>query len=59
VPVQVPDRLLTDCQVTPLPEPGTQWTWYEILQLMKLKDAEQQTCNARFGIIEDWQTSEQ
>ena len=58
VPVQVPARLLTECEVTALPEIGTQWTWYEILQLMKRKDAEQQTCNQRFGIIEEWQSSE-
>jgi len=58
VPVQVPAHLLADCQVTPLPARGSQWTWFEILELMKQKDAEQQTCNKRFDIIEAWQNEE-
>lgn len=55
VPVQTPGHLLVECQVTPLPLSGSQWTWFEILELMKQKDAEQQTCNRRFAIIEKWQ----
>ena len=55
---QVPADLLTDCQVTPLPATGSQWTWYEVLKLMKQKDAEQLTCNERFGFIEDWMSDD-
>ena len=58
VRVQVPANLLADCEVTTLPEIGSQWTWYEILELMVEKDAEQQTCNERFGIIDDWMSEE-
>ena len=58
VPVPVPAHLLVDCQVTPLPALGSQWTWFEILELMKQKDSEQGTCNERFGIIEDWMETE-
>jgi len=55
---QVPANLLTDCQVTPLPDVGSQWTWFEVLELMKQKDAEQLTCNERFGFIEDWMSDD-
>jgi len=58
VPVQVPGHLLAKCQVTPLPQTGSLWTWFEILELMKQKDSEQGACNERFSIIEDWQSSE-
>ncbi len=58
MPLQTPGHLLVACQVTPLPVLGSQWTWFEILELMKQKDSEQETCNDRFGIIEDWQSSE-
>lgn len=58
IPVQTPGHLLTPCQITPLPDPGSSWTWLEILELMKQKDIEQNTCNERFGIIKQWQGSE-
>lgn len=56
--VQVPPNLTVDCQVTPLPELGSQWTWFEILELMKQKDSEQVVCNERFDIIENWMSEE-
>ena len=55
---QVPDNLLADCRRTALPEAGSQWTWYEIFMLMKQKDAEQKTCNERFGFIRDWMSDD-
>lgn len=58
VPVRTPGHLLAKCKVTPLPVMGSQWTWFEILQLMKQKDSEQVACNSRFGIIEEWQSGE-
>jgi hypothetical protein len=41
-----------------MPALGTDWTWFEILELMKQKDAEQEACNERFLIIEKWQSDE-
>jgi len=58
VRVQTPPHLLTDCEVSPLPAAGMNWTWFEILELMKQKDSEQVACNDRFGIIEEWQSSD-
>ena len=58
VPVQVPPNLLVDCQRTPLPQLGSQWTWFEVFELMQQKDSEQVTCNKRFGIIENWMDDE-
>lgn len=52
--VLVPPNLLVDCQVTPLPAFGSDWTWFEVFKLMQQKDSEQMVCNERFGIIEDW-----
>ncbi len=58
VPVRVPPNLLVDCDVTPLPQRGSNWTWLEIFELMKEKDSEQVACNERFVIIEDWMDDE-
>ncbi len=58
VPMRVPPNLLVDCQITPLPQLGSNWTWFEIFELMQQKDSEQATCNERFGIIENWMDDE-
>lgn len=58
IPVKTPGHLLVPCQLTPMPALGTDWTWFEILELMKQKDSEQVACNERFTIIEDWQSNE-
>ena len=58
VPVQVPADLLAPCEVTPLPEPGDDVRWVDILVLAKTKDTEQIACNKRFENIREWMTAE-
>lgn len=58
VRVQVPGHLLADCDITPLPEIGSNWTWFEVFELVKQKDSEQVACNKHFGIIKEWMSSE-
>ena len=50
----IPVHLLRPCAVLALPFFGI--TWADTIEVIKLKDLEQKTCNERFGIISQWQT---
>ena len=49
----IPVHLLKPCPVLSLPVFGINWA--DTIEIIKLKDLQQKTCNDRFGIISQWQ----
>jgi len=50
---EIPVHLLSPCAVLALPSVGI--TWADTIEIIKLKDLQQRTCNERFVILTGWQ----
>ena len=51
----IPAHLLGPCPIMALPAHGIRWI--DTIEIIKVKDLQQQTCNERFTILADWQNA--
>lgn len=50
---KAPAHLLRPCTILSLPSVGIKWS--DTIEIIKVKDLQQHSCNERFTIISEWQ----